>query len=138
LNWLEKADIRQNEDEKRIEVRISDKLNYALVTIDKNRDKAALRFKRRPKPMSKEYHLKNTNKFILKSPTMSLKQHYVYTFLIFCQTRVPELIFSMISDYGTRSAAPALKILGRDDLFKLTLKKTKDDFEKRYQLTLAK
>jgi hypothetical protein len=90
LNWLEKDDIRQNEDEYRIEVRISDKLNYALVTIDKNRDKAALRFKRRPKRMSKKYPLKNTNVFILKSLTMSLKQHCVHTFLIFCDDLVIE------------------------------------------------
>ena len=71
---------------------------------------------------------------------MSLKQLSVYLFLIFCQARVPELIFSMISDYGTRAPAPApvLKILGQDDLFIQVLKKTKDNFDKRYQLILGK
>jgi hypothetical protein len=141
-DWLEKADIRQNEDEKWIEVRISDRVNYALISIDKNRDKATLRFKQKWKRMSKEHHLKNTNRFILKRPamTMSSKQLCVYLFLIFCQARVPELIYSMISDYGTRSPAPApaLKILGQDDMFMQALKKTRDDFEKRYQLILGK
>jgi hypothetical protein len=44
----------------------------------------------------------------------------------------------MISDYGTRSAAPALEILGQDDIFIQALKKTKDNFEERYQLILGK
>jgi hypothetical protein len=139
-NWLEKADIRQNEDEKQIEVKISDKVNLALISIDKNRDKATVRFKQKGKRMNKEYPLKDTNRYILKRPTMSLKQLGVYLFLIFCQARVPELIFSMISDYGTWSPVPAptLKILGQDDLFIQALKKTKDDFEKRYRLILGK
>jgi hypothetical protein len=97
-----------------------------------------VRFKQKGRGMNKAYPLKNTNRFILKHPVMSLKQHYVFIFLIFCQARVPELIFSMISDYGTRSAAPALEILGQDDIFIQALKKTKDNFEKRYQLILGK
>ena len=137
-NWLDKADILQNENEKRIEVKIFDKVNYALINIDKNEDKATLCFKQKGKRRNKEHHLKNTNRFVLKHPAMSLKQQYVYSFLIFCQARVPELIFSMISDYGTRSVAPALEILGHDDVFKQALKKTKNDFEKRYRLILGK
>lgn len=137
-DWLEKADMRQNEDEKRIEVKIFDKVNYALINIDKNGDKATLRFKQKGKRRNKEHHLKNTNRFILKHPVMSLKQLRVYIFLIFCQARVPELIFSMTSDYGTRSVASALEILGQDDVFKQALKKTKNDFEKRYRLILGK
>jgi hypothetical protein len=136
-DWLEKADIKQHEDERQIEVRISDKVNYALISIDKNKDKATMRFKQKGKRMNKEHLLKGTNKFILKHPVMNLKQQFVYIFLVFCQARVPELIFSMISDYGTRSAAPALKTLGRDDLFIQVLKKTKDNFDRRYQLILG-
>jgi hypothetical protein len=135
-DWLEKADIRQNEYEKWIEVRIFDRVNYALIRIDKNRDKATLRIKQKPKRMSKEQPLKNTNRFILKRPAMTMNSKQL--FLIFCRAHVPELIFSMISDYGTRSLAPALKILGQDDLFTQALKKTKDDFEERYRLILGK
>jgi hypothetical protein len=139
-DWLEKADIRQNEDGKRIEVKIFDKINYALISIDKNRDKATLRFKQKGKRKGKVQYLKNTHRFVLRRPVMSLKQQYVYIFLIFCQARVPELIFSMISDYGTWSPvpAPALKTLGQDDVFIQALRKTKDDFEKRYRLILGK
>jgi hypothetical protein len=132
--WLEDAKIQQNQDEKEMRIKISYKTNFILINIDKRTNKAILRFRERKNRKSKVRFINYIDRFIIKLYAMPPKEQHVLNFLIFCQARVPELIFSMISDYGTRSRAPAMEILGQDHNFTQALKKTKYQFDRRYEL----
>jgi putative ribosome biogenesis GTPase RsgA len=106
-------------------IKMSDKTNFILINIDKRTNEAILRFKERKNKKSKVHFINYIDRFITKLYAMPPKEQHVLNFLIFCQARVPELIFSMISDYGTRSCAPAMEILGQDHNFYTSIKKDK-------------
>lgn len=133
-NWLDSAEIKKTED--RNGITISYELNSMLISIDKKNRKATLSFRGR-----KKYEFiirKSIDQFIVEVPTIPLELHYILNFLISNQRHIPEFVVSLISNYAPYSLAPTFKILGQDERFTEALKKTKNQFDRRYNLITEK
>jgi hypothetical protein len=129
-NWLDNAAIKKTEDGNGIT--ISYELKSLLISMDKKRRKATLKFRGK-----KEYEFivrEATGQFIVEVPTIPLELQYILNFLISNQIRIPEFVVSLISNYGPYSPTAAFEILGQDKRFTEALKKTKNLFDKRYNL----
>lgn len=132
-DWLEKAQFKKTPGGRGIEV--SYEMKSILINMDSYSTKAILRF--RGKILYEFIIRQGIDIQIVDIPTDSrvVVQH-VLIFLIFCQARVVELIFSILSQYGARSAA--VQYLSEDEKFLKALARAKRGFEKRYKFFTKK
>jgi YVTN family beta-propeller protein len=66
--------------------------------------------------------------------TQRLEEWYLKMFLISHMASIPTFIVSLISDYNPKYLFPTLEVLGQDERFVQSLRKTKDQFDRRYDL----
>ena len=66
--------------------------------------------------------------------TQLLEEWYLKMFLISHMASIPTFIVSLISDYNPKYLFPILEVLGQDERFVQSLRKTKDQFDRRYDL----
>jgi hypothetical protein len=128
--WITKADIvlsNQNNLE------ISGFRHHALISLNEKENSATLWLNGKK---IFQFLVRQADKmFIIEAITKQrLDKLYMKFFRSFQHTRVQELIFSILSAYGTYSAAPTLQILGRDGKFMRSLHDTKEEFDRRYEL----
>jgi len=134
--WLEDATIRKTENENGII--ISYELKSALISINKQREEAILSFRGKT-----EYEFivrgdADFDQYTIYVPTVPIEEPNFVFFVVSNQKRISEVIFSLISNYSSNYLMPATEILGKDKRFIQALKKTKDQFDRSYDLVVRK
>lgn len=130
-NWLDKAEIRKTEGGNSISVSYG--LNSLLISLNKEKTKAALSFREKKQL---EFIVRESRVWTFEDPIISLEEIHMRIFQISLHTRVQQLIFSLLSNYGPEhsSISAALRILSEDKRFMKALRETKEQFDKRNNL----
>ena len=135
-NWLDNAEIKKTPDGNSIEV--SYELKRILISIDKKRRRASLSFIGRKEYEFVVRELTNDQFAVDAVLTELVEEWYLKMFLISHMASIPKFIVSLISDYNPKYLFPTLEVLGQDERFVQALRKTKDQFDRRYSHIVEK
>jgi len=135
-DWVRKAEIKKTEDMTGITVSYESK--FALISIDKKRKKAILSLRGRKQHEFVVRELTNDQFAVDAVLTQRPEELYLEMFLMSNMASIPTFIVSLISNYNPKYLFPTMEVLGQDERFVQALRKTKDQFDRRYRHIVEK